>query len=235
VRARAIASAATTVFVVASVLPWTVRNCRALDGCAFLSTNGGSNLAIGAIPRATGGYLLLTANDGCSGVVGEVARDRCWRRVAIASVRANPWRWIERMGAKLDHTLSYESYPIGYLRESGAVHLDGTSERTVRRAISAPWRSVLALALLALLPLGSRVPIAPAAFTALAGIVATLAPHLVFFGGDRYHLVFVPLVAALAAGAARSSAVLERANLRESSRPVLEARSAPSNARSQNV
>jgi 4-amino-4-deoxy-L-arabinose transferase-like glycosyltransferase len=31
------------------VLPWTLRNCQRFDGCALVSSNGGWNLAIGAI------------------------------------------------------------------------------------------------------------------------------------------------------------------------------------------
>src|SRR5690606_4893099 len=34
---------------VALIAPWTVRNCVVLDGCALISTNGGWNLAIGAL------------------------------------------------------------------------------------------------------------------------------------------------------------------------------------------
>ncbi len=41
------AAAMAVAFVV--ILPWTYRNCERLDGCALVSTNGGWNLAIGAI------------------------------------------------------------------------------------------------------------------------------------------------------------------------------------------
>ena len=40
------------------VLPWTIRNCERMDGCALVSTNGGWNLAIGAITE-TGRFQTL--------------------------------------------------------------------------------------------------------------------------------------------------------------------------------
>jgi 4-amino-4-deoxy-L-arabinose transferase-like glycosyltransferase len=202
-RGRIKAAALVTAVTLACVLPWTARNCAKLDGCAFVSTNGGSNLAIGAVPRATGGYFLLRPEDGCAGVVGEVARDRCWREVARDAIRTDPWRWIKLAAVKLDHTLSYESFPIGYLRESGAVAMDDAREQSLRRAITRPWRVLLACALLALLPLRFRRRLSDSARAATLTCVVLLATHLLFFGGDRYHLPLVPLVAVLAAGALR--------------------------------
>lgn len=196
-------AALTSLIAVGFVLPWSVRNCIRLDGCAFVSTNGGSNLAIGAVPRANGRYLVLRPSDGCGGVVGEVARDRCWRQVAWRSIRAAPWRWLELAFVKLDHTMSYESFPIGYLRESGAITVDTATEQTLRRAITAPWRVLLALAALALLPLGARRRLGDSARLSLVAAVSMLATHLLFFGGDRYHLPLVPFIAVLAAGALR--------------------------------
>lgn len=183
----------------ALVLPWSARNCARLDGCAFVSTNGGSNLAIGAVPRANGRYFALDANDGCRGVVGETARDRCWREVAIRALRAAPRRWVQLAFVKLDHTVSYESFPIGYLREAHAIDVDEVRERTLRRAITFPWRVLVTFAFLALLPLGARRPLGDGARLSLATTVSMLATHLIFFGGDRYHLPLVPFVVVVAA------------------------------------
>ena len=71
----------------ATVSPWTVRNCRTLERCALVSTNGGSNLAIGAVHRAHGGYLPVGRADGCVDIRGETNRDRCWNAVALAAIR----------------------------------------------------------------------------------------------------------------------------------------------------
>lgn len=204
-RARFFAATLVTVCTIAPVLPWTARNCRAIDGCAFVSTNGGSNLAIGAVPRANGRYLALTADDGCRGVSGETARDRCWRAVAVQSIRRDPLRWLSLSLVKLDHTLSYEAFPIGYLREARAISVSDDRERTIRRAITGPWRVFLLLALLALVPFARRSPLPHAALAAALATTVTLATHLLFFGGDRYHLALVPWLVPLVACSLRDT------------------------------
>lgn len=202
-RQRLVRGAAVTAAVLALVAPWTIRNCRALDGCAFVSTNGGSNLAIGAVPRATGQYLRLTADDGCRGVKGERARERCWQSVALTSVRADPARWLRLGWTKLHETWSHESYPAGYLRTARPDLVDEARERDLQRWMSRAWMALWLLAFLGLLPVPPRRPLAPAAALSLGAIAAVMATHAAVFGGDRYHLPLVGLVAVLAASAFR--------------------------------
>ncbi|MDP3276430.1 MAG: hypothetical protein Q8Q09_14625 [Deltaproteobacteria bacterium] len=192
-----------TLTALALIAPWSYRNCRVLDGCALVSTNGGSNLAIGAVPRANGRYFALNADDGCRGVVGETARDRCWRAVARASIAQRPAHFGALALVKLDHTLSYEAFPLGYLRVARAITLTDAQEKTLRRAITGPWRLFLLLALLACIPWRDRPPLAPAARAALAACLTLLATHMVFFGGDRYHLPLIPLMVPLVAASLR--------------------------------
>ena len=114
--AMAVAIALPTAFVV--VLPWTLRNCRVMDGCAFVSTNAGWNLAIGAFPRATGRFETLRATDGCPVVTGQVQQDRCWMDEGLAWIRQDPVRWLSLVPKKLSHTFDHESFPIGYLSQA---------------------------------------------------------------------------------------------------------------------
>jgi 4-amino-4-deoxy-L-arabinose transferase-like glycosyltransferase len=100
------------------VLPWTVRNCRVMDGCALVSTNAGWNLAIGAFPRATGRFETLHASDGCREVTGQVQQDRCWFSYGIEQIRAAPSRWLSLIPAKLGYTFDHESFAVEYLREA---------------------------------------------------------------------------------------------------------------------
>ena len=74
-RASAAAAVVATAACLAVVAPWTARNCRVMDGCALVSTNGGWNLAIGASPRATGRFEALHGADGCREVTGQVQQD----------------------------------------------------------------------------------------------------------------------------------------------------------------
>src|SRR5207253_7262473 len=91
------------------VLPWTVRNCRVMDGCALVSTNTGWNLAIGAFPRATGRFETLRATDGCREVTGQVQQDRCWFSYGAAEIKAAPMRWLALVPKKLAYTFDHES------------------------------------------------------------------------------------------------------------------------------
>jgi 4-amino-4-deoxy-L-arabinose transferase-like glycosyltransferase len=102
---------------VALLAPWTLRNCVVLDGCALISTNGGWNLAIGALSE-TGRFRPLTPEDGCAGVDGPVAQDRCWRQRGWESIQENPWRWLSRIPDKLRHTYNHESFAVAYLAEA---------------------------------------------------------------------------------------------------------------------
>jgi hypothetical protein len=102
---------------VALIAPWSVRNCLVLDGCALISTNGGWNLAIGALSE-TGRWRPLTPEDGCAGIDGPVAQDRCWARRGLDAIRADTLAWISHIPDKLRHTYNHESFAVAYLAEA---------------------------------------------------------------------------------------------------------------------
>ena len=112
--AQTLAAAAVSLCLIA---PWSIRNCLVLDGCALISTNGGWNLAIGALSE-TGRFRPLTPDDGCRGVDGPVAQDRCWAQVGLAAIRRDPWTWLSRIPSKLSHTYNHESFAVAYLAEA---------------------------------------------------------------------------------------------------------------------
>ncbi|MEI9937810.1 MAG: glycosyltransferase family 39 protein [Pseudomonadota bacterium] len=92
-------AAAASVVALLVVLPWTLRNCERLDGCALVSTNGGWNLAIGAITES-GRFQTLRAADGCPIVTGQVQQDRCWGEVGRAKIAAAPLAMAQQSTAK---------------------------------------------------------------------------------------------------------------------------------------
>ncbi len=100
------------------ILPWTARNCRVMDGCALVSTNGGWNLAIGAFPRATGRFETLRSSDGCREVTGQVQQDRCWFAYGLHEIAAHPAHWLSLVPAKLGYTFDHESFAVEYLHEA---------------------------------------------------------------------------------------------------------------------
>jgi len=117
-RPCALAAVGASAIALLPVLPWTARNCRVMDGCALVSTNGGWNLAIGAFPRATGRFETLRSSDGCRDVTGQVEQDRCWLRYGAAEIAARPWRWLALVPAKLGFTFDHESFAVEYLHEA---------------------------------------------------------------------------------------------------------------------
>ncbi len=191
-RARTVALVGVACFAV--VLPWTIRNCRVLDGCALVSVNGGSNLFIGTDPAAHGTYRELLRGEGCGHVMTEVAKDRCYGDIAARRIVAHPLAWLALMPAKLQALLDYEVAPASYLVEAGA--LPAATAARAALWMTAFHRLVCALALLVLVV--RRGPLPRPAVLCLGAVIASLAVHAVFFGGDRYHMVFLPLLAVLA-------------------------------------
>lgn len=108
---------AATVIALLTIFPWTYRNCQVMDGCALVSTNGGWNLAIGALTE-TGRFRTLRAEDGCPVVTGQVQQDRCWADVGLRIIKQDPQAWFAKIPAKLSQTYDHESFPIEYLREA---------------------------------------------------------------------------------------------------------------------
>jgi hypothetical protein len=99
------------------IAPWTLRNCRQLDGCALISTNGGWNLAISALSE-TGRFRALTPDDGCRDTITPVAQDRCWADLGWRRIQEDPWAWLGKIPDKLRHTYNHESFAVAYLAEA---------------------------------------------------------------------------------------------------------------------
>jgi 4-amino-4-deoxy-L-arabinose transferase-like glycosyltransferase len=242
--------ALTTTVAIATVLPWTMRNCRVMDGCALVSTNGGWNLAIGALTD-TGRFRTLHASDGCPVVTGQVQQDRCWARVGIETIRRAPGRWLALVPRKLAQTFDHESFAIEYLHEADPADWPEPRRVAGRQLLSGAHRLllvvaalgmlawpgrrlgriarvaqgagvigvlgvagyatqsdehpfyllVLALLVLAALPLPGAPRKGPVGTYLVTLIAASALTHAVFFGDDRYHLVITPALCVLAAGA----------------------------------
>ena len=144
---RAAASTASIgALCVLGVLPWTLRNCQRMDGCAFVSTNAGWNLAIGALTD-TGRFRTLRAADGCPVVTGQVQQDRCWWDVGIQLIRHHPRHFMATAPLKLAQTFDHESFVIEYLHEADPGAWPESRRRLGRGFLSAWHRGLLIVAL----------------------------------------------------------------------------------------
>lgn len=157
------------------VLPWTVRNCRVMDGCALVSTNGGWNLAIGAFPRATGRFETLRSSDGCRDVTGQVQQNRCWFSYGIEQIRSRPGHWLSLIPAKLGFTFDHESFAVEYLHEARPGLWSETRREKARSLTTFAHRILLAAAALGCIALPAMRDLRGAATQgALLAIVAAL-------------------------------------------------------------
>lgn len=193
----ALALTIATLAAAAPIAPWTLRNCRVMDGCALISTNAGWNLAIGAKPGATGRFDTLRAGDGCSIVTGQVHQDRCWLVQGIQWIKSDPVRWLSLIPMKLSQTFDHESFPMGYLGEADRSSWPERRKALGRGILSTLHRSLLALAALALIAIPTR-----RGKHAVSGAVSSLAAAmLVAFLAARGFMVgeneFWPLAAVI--------------------------------------
>ncbi|MFO0627481.1 MAG: hypothetical protein U0325_17870 [Polyangiales bacterium] len=180
---------------VAVVAPWTARNARALDAPSLISTNGGSNLLIGATSPHGGYDSPRGRHPACEQAIGEVARDRCWRDAARAEIRRAPGAWLVRGALRVARTFALELDPAAHLAWSAR-----PPPRPVRVALGA----LCTLAWWVLLARAARgLDRAASSRVAVLAVGATALTHFVFLGADRYHLVLVPLLCPLAARSSR--------------------------------
>lgn len=183
----------------AVVAPWAIRNTMILDGFAFVSTNGGSNLYIGTDPLAQGGYRRPEVSRLCPRVHGEVARDRCLTQRAIERVEREPLEQINLGVKKFFRTVLTEVDPAAW-------HFgDSLGERSRVGAVLVGalctvcwWLFVFSVVKGALRPEGIG-----ALWPTVLALALFVGVHAVVIGADRYHLVWVPMLAPLAARATR--------------------------------
>ncbi|WP_438041519.1 ArnT family glycosyltransferase [Sorangium sp. So ce128] len=196
----ALAAALAAATALAVVAPWTIRNCRVMDGCALVSTNGGWNLAIGAFPRATGRFETLRAGDGCPIARGQVAQDHCWMAAGLQWIKDDPGRWLALIPRKLGFTFDHESFPIGYLGEANPAAWPEERRAAGRRVLTASHLGLLSAAALGVVAMPRRRPRRElvAQLLALAAVLGLVA--LGVFGDEHAFwplAVAIPLIAAL--------------------------------------
>jgi 4-amino-4-deoxy-L-arabinose transferase-like glycosyltransferase len=141
-----LAASITSLCAIFVVFPWTIRNCRVMDGCAFVSTNAGWNLTIGSFPRATGRFETVRATDGCRVVTGQVQQDRCWMKVGLYHIRHEPLRYLSLIPKKLSNTIDHASFAMGYLGEANPQQFDEDTKRIGRRILGVGHQTLVVLA-----------------------------------------------------------------------------------------
>lgn len=191
--ARPIAGALACALALVPIFPWSARNCKVMDGCALVSTNGGWNLAIGSFPRATGRFETLHASDGCRVVTGQVQQDRCWFAYGVQQIREHPRHYLSLIPAKLGYTFDHESFEIEYLHEARPSAWPEPKRVAWREAITRVHRVLVAFAALAGigLAIGRKRRLAD---TIVQGAALALVAGLAIWGFSSDTPHFYPLV-----------------------------------------
>lgn len=187
----------------AVVLPWTVRNLRAMDAPVLISTNFGDNFCIGRYEGAKGGFSLTP--DCFAGDFNdlerpefEIERNRETARRGIEYMLDHPleevplvwWRAVRTFENDHDGVRAAESYGADRFMSDGA--------RTTWRWTADLW--FFALAALTLVGFALVRPrLDPRRSLLLWSMVALVLPPLVFFGDPRFKMPLVPFMAVVAA------------------------------------
>lgn len=178
----------------ATILPWTLRNCRRMDGCALVSTNAGWNLAIGALTD-NGRFRPLRAADGCPVVTGQVQQDRCWMQRGWEEIRRDPGRWLGLAPQKLAQTFDHESFAVEYLREANPRAWPEPRRVAWRERLTDAhrWLTVLAAFSVIGIVVGRRFYQRVAFYVQLAVGLGMASLAIVVFGHDEHPLYWLIL------------------------------------------
>jgi hypothetical protein len=202
--ARAVASQILVALsiVLATLLPWAMRNRTAL-GTYSLATNGGDNLFIGNGPDATGafrmydGYFLAKDPD----PISEVAHDQEAGRAALDYVKAHPKRAIALLPRKVWRLFRSDLGIINWAWQSSG-HLGSPEHRAIQFAAQGMYVLVIVLTLAHLVhaAYARRLDKAlPLVAVLLAMVLYFSLISMVFFGDSRFHFPLVPIFCIAAA------------------------------------
>lgn len=151
--ARRVALALVVTLVgLATVAPWTYRNCRRMDRCALVSVNGGWNLLIGTQPEGKGAWSPLQVPAACTAVYDEAKKDTCFEQAARARISAEPGAWLRQVPAKLSATFDYCGAPGWYLHQANATAFGERAKLALGVGETLYERIVMLLALAACWP-----------------------------------------------------------------------------------
>lgn len=104
-------------------LPWTLRNCDKMDGCVFVSANGGWNLLIGTLPEGDGSFAPIAGPSvppECREVFGEAGKDRCFGHAGVQRIQADPLGWLRLAPRKLGQLFDHGAVASSYLSTSNS-------------------------------------------------------------------------------------------------------------------
>jgi hypothetical protein len=150
-RERALRAGLVAFMTLCFCLPWTIRNCKRMDRCVFVSANGGWNLLIGSLPEANGAWHAIEGSlvpPECRNVFGEADKDRCFGRAGRSRIAADPLGFLALVPRKLSLTFDYFGAPGHYLHTANYREFD--EPRKLRLGVlETVWERLVLLAAIA--------------------------------------------------------------------------------------
>ena len=195
------------IIVILMMVPWTVRNLRAMDAFVPSSTNMGDTLCLDRWEGATGGFTFTPDHDGCvDPSLGEVSRNTGNTRKAIGFVVRHPQleaRQIVRRGHRM---MADDHFGLDEVNNLGGD--DPLSSRELGRLVPIAdryWYGVLLAAGVGVVLLVRARDRRPAiVLMGITGLGLLVVP-LLLWGNPRFHGPLMPFLA-VAAGVAVAAA-----------------------------
>lgn len=188
-------AAALIACLVLLTLPWSVRNSLLHGKPTFVETSLGYNLYLGYHPDGDGSFVFGPSLD-LIPILDDAERDARGRDLALEFIRENPWRLPGLMLSRFAHLWGLEDRVFAYFYSNGFLG-------------RLPPALVVVLFLVLVLPLPLLAPLSllgmasdrqNAPWTIAVLLLASYtAVHTLVMAEERFHLVMVPLLAALAA------------------------------------
>jgi 4-amino-4-deoxy-L-arabinose transferase-like glycosyltransferase len=191
------AAALMALTLVALIVPWVIRNSLLHHKLTSIESSMGYNLYVGYHPESDGSFTFGPSLDLLS-ILDDAERDRYGKNAAVGFIRAQPERFLPLMLNRFGFFFGLEKRALMYFYSNNLLGY-----------IPPLW--LLMIAVILLLPF---VIITPSAALGLA--LARLRPgvillyllfvpyilvHVLILAEDRFHLVFIPFFAILAARA----------------------------------
>ena len=185
------------------LMPWTIRNARAMDSFVLLSTNGGQTLWAGHNPNANGMQNYPTEEHEASfgtGAEWEVKWYKGLQSEALHYMATHPVRELALIPAKLIALNRGDSYAFDWLNQEPDPLLGSTATAYVSMFADLAWFSLLSLTLLGVVVLHRslwRTRLMVAIATAFG--TALFVYGFLYYGNYRYRIPYEPLMMVVAA------------------------------------
>ena len=186
--------------IVALVVPWTLRNQRAMGAPLPFSSNMGDTVCLDRNLDARGGFRFAD-HDGCAlHTLGEVERNRISTGKAIEFVREHPGREALQIVRRARLIFEHDHDGLDVVERYGRGPVLGDTARTWLRRMADGWFfAALALAAIGVVRAFRAPARHPELWLLAVPPVVLIGIAVLLWGTPRFHGPAIPFVAALAA------------------------------------